>query len=93
MNEYMLEKLANEISDEVLASNETRYFSFDPGIGDYDFDIEVNADVVCRHGIFTPEIQYIKVITERRSFYVGDGLYPFFEAEIELMAKDQDWSF
>ncbi len=92
MNEYKLEKLANDYP-ETISSNETRFFDYEPEGGESLFEIEVNADVVCKLDSFTPDIQYIKVKLGKREFYVGDGLYPFFEAQIELMSKDLDWSF
>lgn len=93
MNDLKLEKLANELdSIRFESSNETRYFSY-PVTDDDEWDIEVNADVVCKYGEFDIDIQYIKVLTDRGEFYVGDGLYPFFEKEIEKKALDLDWSF
>ena len=94
MNSYKLEKLAAEAEEiSISSSNETRYFSFDPEVGDCEWQIEVNADVICRHGEFIPEIQYIKVKTETREFWVGDGLYPYFESLIEKKSLDLDWAF
>ncbi len=90
---YYIEKLALEKSDfSFESSTETRYFDYETPLGG-EWQIEVVADVICKHGVFEIEIQYVKIKAENSVFYVGDGRYPHFEKEIENLAINQDWSF